>query len=111
MKVKNKPYIIAVILAVLGAGYYFYQKNQTGTGTTRYVTSTVEKSTLVTSVSGSGNVIVGQIANVDPTIGGTVANLSVAVGDSVKKGQLLFTIDNDQLGVSADQSAASLEQA
>jgi HlyD family secretion protein len=40
-----------------------------------------------------------------------VANLAVNVGDTVKKGQTLFTIVNDDLTVSNAQSTASLQQA
>jgi len=57
-------------------------------------------------------VVVDSIANVDPTISGTVANLAVAVGDSVKKGQLLFMIDDSgQLSASVAQAQASLQNA
>jgi multidrug resistance efflux pump len=61
---------------------------------------------------------VDQISNIDPTISGTVYDLSVSVGDKVEKGQLLFMIDNDELGIDAEkayslylQSKASLETA
>lgn len=110
MKLK-KSHIVAIVVVVVLGGYYWYQKSHSSTTPTQYVTSTAEKGTLITSVSGSGNVIVDQIANVDPTIGGTVANLAVAVGDTVKPGQLLFTIVNDQLGVNVAKAVASLDQA
>jgi macrolide-specific efflux system membrane fusion protein len=55
-------------------------------------------------------VTVDQLASIDPTISGTVAGLAVNVGDSVKKGQLLFTIINNDLSVSSAKSVASLQQ-
>ena len=55
--------------------------------------------------------IVDQQATIDPTISGTVTGLSVSVGDAVKKGQVLFSIENDQLDVNLANAAASLKQA
>ena len=106
---KNKYIAIAAVVVVVG-GYYWYSSRST-TQPVQYKTATVEKGVLTTSVSGSGNVVVDQISTIDPTITGTVANLAVKVGDSVKKGQLLFTIVNDQLGVNASKATSSLESA
>jgi len=119
MKKRKKKYVVisVIILAVIG-GYYWYNKSKTGNNQIEYATTAVEKGTLSTSVSGSGNVVVDQSVNIDPTITGTVTDLSVKVGDKVEKGQLLFSIDNDQLGVDASrayisylQSLQSLESA
>lgn len=107
---KNKRVIIAVII-IIGGGYYWYRKAHPAVQPVQYVTAAAEKGTLTTAVSGSGNIIVDQSVNIDPTITGTVSNLSVNVGQAVKKGQILFTIVNDQLGVSAEQAQASFTQA
>jgi RND family efflux transporter MFP subunit len=109
---KKRKYISAfIILALIAGGYYWYRKAHSTSTKVQYVTAVAEKGTLATSVSASGSIIVEQSASVDPTINGTVANLAVSVGDSVKKGQLLFNIVNDQLGVSLDQAYASYTQA
>jgi RND family efflux transporter MFP subunit len=111
MKKMKKPYLIIAALILIAGGYYWYKKTHPAVTAVQYVTTTAEKGTLVSSISGSGNVIVDQASNIDPTITGTVSNLSVNVGDFVKQGQTLFTIVNDQLGVSVSQANTSLEQA
>ncbi|MFZ2975360.1 MAG: efflux RND transporter periplasmic adaptor subunit [Candidatus Moraniibacteriota bacterium] len=111
MKFIKKHYLwIIVGLILIGGGYYWYAKSKTTTAVVQYKTTAVAKGTLISSISGSGNVIVDQSATVDPTITGTVANLAVNIGDSVKKGQTLFTIVNDQLGVDASKSYSSYLQ-
>jgi len=108
----KKKYILSIVaIIIIGGSYYWYSKANTASVAPTYKTATAEKGTLTTSISGSGNVIVDQLATVDPTISGTVAGLAVKVGDSVKKGQLLFTIINDQLGVSAAKASVSYSQA
>lgn len=95
---------VAIVFVII---YFWYQKSHTTTQAVQYKTTQAAKGSLVTSVSGSGNVIVDQSVNIDPTITGTVANLKVNIGDKVQKGQLLFTIVNDQLGVSVSQAQSS----
>ena len=110
-KIIKKPIVIVAILIIIGGGYYWYSKSKATTKAVTYKTTAAAKGTLISSISGSGNVIVDQSATVDPTITGTVSNLLVNVGDKVKKGQALFTIVNDSLSVSNAQAIASLQQA
>src|SRR6266702_4399467 len=108
---KNHKKSLIVILLLVGAGgYYWYNKTHQTAAAVQYKTVKAGKGSLITSVSGSGNVVVDQLATVDPTITGTVANLAVKVGDGVKKGDTLFTIVNNDLSVSNDKSIASLQQ-
>lgn len=112
MNMKKKRCIyLAIAIILIAGGYYWYKKTHTTGSLVQYKTQAAENGTLVSSVSASGNVIVDSSATVDPDITGTVAALAVSVGDQVKKGQLLFTIVNDQLGISANQAAASYKSA
>ncbi|MFH0929903.1 MAG: efflux RND transporter periplasmic adaptor subunit, partial [Candidatus Moraniibacteriota bacterium] len=108
---KRKKYVwVAIVLLIAGGSYYWYSKSKSTANQVQYVTATAEKGMLTSSISASGNIIVDQSATVDPTITGTVADLSVAVGDLVKKGQFLFNIVNGDLTVSVAKANASLKQ-
>lgn len=100
-----------LVIVVALAAIFWYERGGEKKTAVRYETVAVERGTLTTSITASGNVVVDQIANVDPTISGTVENLSVKAGDSVKKGDFLFYIKNDQLGVNAAKARASYEKA
>ncbi len=108
---KHKYISIAIIVILIGGGIYWYKKTHSASGTVQYKTAAAEKGTLTTSVSGSGNVIVDSSSNIDPTIDGTVTNLSVSVGDKVEKGQLLFEIQNDDLAANVTKAYSSYLQA
>ena len=76
---KHKYISIAIIVALIAGGYYWYNKSKSGATAVQYKTAAAEKGTLTTSVSGSGNVVVDNSSNVDPTITGTVSNLAVNI--------------------------------
>lgn len=108
----KSPKVILLIMVIAAIGYYYWKnKNQNSSQVIQYKTSVVEKSSLITAVTASGNIVIDQLATVDPTIAGTVSELAVNVGDSVKKGDRLFTIVNESLSVSNDKASASLQQA
>ena len=96
---------------LIAGGYYWYNSSVSPKEEKEYKTVKAEKGDITASVSGSGNVIVDDNANIDPTITGTVINLAVSVGDQVKKGQFLFEIENDELGVNVTKTFASYLQA
>ena len=101
--------VIAVI--VLGGGFYWYKKSQSGETSIRYITEAAEKGTLSSTIVVSGSIVVDSQESVDPTITGTIANLAVNVGDTVKKGDFLFNVINDDLDTSVAQAAASYQSA
>ena len=96
---------------VVIAGIYQYHRSTTTTTAVRYITGTAANATLITSVSGSGNVVADQTVQVNPSITGTVQNLSVHLGDTVKQGDTLFTIKNDSLDVTVAKAKITLLQA
>ena len=103
--------ILSVVLLVGGSGITYYLKAAAGKVSLKYVTAAATKGTLVSTISGTGNVVVDQITKVNPALSGTVSNLSVKLGDQVKKGQPLFTIVNSQLDVTVSRSYAAYLQA
>ncbi|HOF42501.1 MAG TPA: efflux RND transporter periplasmic adaptor subunit, partial [Candidatus Moranbacteria bacterium] len=109
--IRKKYFWIILFLLAAGTGYYLYSSANSESKEVRYVTARAQKGPMATSVSASGSIIVDQLVNVDPRISGTVYGLAVSVGDSVKKGQLLFMIDNDELSIDADRAYSSYLQA
>jgi RND family efflux transporter MFP subunit len=90
--------IVGFVLIVIIAGFFTWRAvRSTSSGAITYKTETVQKMTLTSSVSGLGNISLTSTSSVNPGISGTVSGLAVKVGDTVKSGQLLFTVVNDQL--------------
>ncbi len=94
----KKIFIVVLIFIFCAAGVYGYKKMHSQKGI-QYKTITAGEGDFSMAVSGSGNIIVDQSSAVEPTIDGTVSDLSANVGDKVEKGQFLFNIINDELSV------------
>lgn len=84
--------IIAVIIII--GGYFGFKSFSGGANEVRYVLASVEKGTLITSISGSGQVSVLDQADIKSKIDGNVTKVAVENGQEVKKGDILVQIDN-----------------
>jgi RND family efflux transporter MFP subunit len=92
--------VVCILVIAVVAFFVYRAVSGPATAAVSYTTGTVEKMTLTSSVSGTGNIVLPNTASVNPSISGTVKDLSVKLGDTVKKGQALFTLYNPQLDVS-----------
>lgn len=112
------PIAVILIFAAAGAGYYFWvQKTNTvaQAATPGYKTTQVRRGSITLSATGTGILVSNLQNSLSFSTSGTVAKVSVQVGDQVKAGQMLAQLDNlDQLqaGVnSAQQDLISAQQA
>ncbi len=103
---------IVAVVVILIAAFIFYSISQAQKLTkTVYQTAKVDRGTIVKSLSGTGQLASGATKDVDPEVSGTVTNLQVKLGDVVAKGDLLFSIDNDDLADTSASAADALDAA
>ena len=95
-------FFIVVLLVV--AGYFGYQKFTKGSAQTLYVLAQVEKGSVISSVSGSGQISASNQVEVKPKASGDVVKLNVVVGSNVKAGDVLAVL-NSQEGQKAVRDA------
>lgn len=91
--------IVALVLLLLGLGYFGYVKIFPTKKTITYQTGTVSKGTLVTSIATTGSITSGNTTNISTKASGTVTNVYVKNGDLVKKGQKILDISLDSDGI------------
>jgi multidrug efflux pump subunit AcrA (membrane-fusion protein) len=99
------------VVVVLVAGYLVWSVVGKKSAATRYITSQPTRGTLTLAVAGNGNVISKNSASVNPPISGTVTELTVSLGSKVKKGEVLFVIDNSSLDASVKSAKSSYQSA
>lgn len=108
-RIKARPYLSAFIcvLVVVG-GYKIYQKINPAQIQIKYVTGTVQKTTLIKSIDATGQVSQLNKLDIKATGSGTITSLPVKQGQIIHKGQVIAVIDQRSNYVSLAQAKASL---
>jgi HlyD family secretion protein len=101
---KKTSFVLLVLIIVIG---YWASGAFGSTNTeTRYVLGTVEKGTIISSISGSGQVAATDEIDIKPKVSGEITWVGVKNGDVVRAGQAIAQIDNTD----AKQDIADAEQ-
>jgi HlyD family secretion protein len=101
---------LPVLLAVI-AGVVFWLLPARLAPVTPTTTATVSQGSLTTNVSGSGSVAAARSVDLSFQQSSTITAVNVAVGDTVKTGQTLATIDTSDLKLALQQAQANLKSA
>jgi RND family efflux transporter MFP subunit len=105
-----KIIIAVVVLAALVAVAAFFVTKSSGSGPV-IKTAKVEKNSLKVTVAASGKVSAGERADVYPPTAGTLDEVYVKDGQTVKAGQKLAKMDTGPLRMAVTQAEAGVEQA
>ncbi len=115
--VKRNVFIVAgAAIIVVALVALFGWRNLTASAATtgsRLQTATIQRGTLVATVSAAGNVAAPQQAALVFQTGGRVSKVNVQVGDAVKAGQVLMELDStdQQLALKTAQTSLTSAQA
>lgn len=102
---------VIIALLLLGGGYYGYRKITIPSAETHYVLAVVQKSTLITSVSGTGQIAVSNQVEVKSKVSGDIIAVPVENGQAVKAGTVLARLDAKDAQKAVRDAAANLESA
>ena len=107
-----KP-ITAAICAAAVAAAVLVPKNSAkpAAANAQYVETRPEKRDIVNSYSADGTITAADTYTVKPMVKGTVLTADFEVGDTVNKGDVLYTIDSSDMASSVEKAQLSLEQA
>ncbi|MFA6609166.1 MAG: HlyD family efflux transporter periplasmic adaptor subunit, partial [Candidatus Paceibacterota bacterium] len=88
-----------------------YGKLTSTVGETQYITTTVKKGTIISSVTASGQVESSSQIDLKSDISDTIVYVGVKPGDKVTRGKTLFSIDNKDAQKAIRDAEISLESA
>ncbi|MBI5652164.1 MAG: efflux RND transporter periplasmic adaptor subunit [Chloroflexi bacterium] len=104
--------LIALTIVIAGGVYYWQTQNKPATTTTaRTQTATVQRGSLVATVSAAGNVTAPKQVALAFQTSGRVTKVNVQVGDRVQKDQLLMELDATDLQYAFRNAQISLSTA
>jgi HlyD family secretion protein len=101
--------IVAVVVAVAGIVALTVVRAQSGY--TKVLTGKVVRGSLVSVVSGTGQIKPKTYVNIGATAFGRITHLYVKEGDHVKKGQVLATVESVQPAANVDAQKAAIAAA
>lgn len=107
---KRVGYVALALAVALGATFALYSIYHSPSSSSAAVTRTVKvtKGTVQASVSASGNISTVENANENFTSGGTLATLTASVGEKVRAGQVLASVDSTSARSALLQATTSL---
>jgi len=108
---KKKRWLSFLILVLILTGYFGYQKLTGEKDTVQYVTASAKKSTLIVSVSGSGQVAVSDQVDIKPKVSGEIASIGVETGQEVKSGALIAQFDTKDVQEEISDAEVALANA
>lgn len=104
--------ISLIVIAALGYGGYRAWASLTSTsGETTYTLGTVASSTIVASLSETGQIAATNSVGVQPQVSGTITHIYVTAGQKVAAGQVLVTLDSTDAANKVAQAEAALATA
>src|ERR1017187_103628 len=111
-----KKLIVLVVILGIGAGGYYGWKNwqkaaSASASPERPTTATVELRSINFTVNAAGEMAPAEQVSVRPEINGKVDTLSVDLGDHLKKGELLFKLDDKELQQQRASNVTDIEKA
>ena len=102
---------VVVLIIILALSFWIYKKVSSASNETRYITTNVEKSTIITSVSGTGQVSASNQVELKAKASGDIVAIGVKSGQRVLKGALIAQIDSGDMQKSLRDAELSLQSA
>jgi HlyD family secretion protein len=111
-----KKFIILTVVLGIGTGGYYSWKNWQKTNAAsaapeRATTATVERRNINFAVNAAGEIAPAEQVSVRPEINGKVDQLPVDLGDHLKKGDLLFKLDDKELQQTRASNVTDIDKA
>src|SRR3989344_6531676 len=102
---------ISVAIAVIGGGYWTYNTLASTGSEIRYVLGTVDRATIVASVSASGQVSASNQLDIQARGSGDITSINVSPGQKVAAGTLIAQLDATDAQKAVRDAQANLESA
>jgi multidrug efflux pump subunit AcrA (membrane-fusion protein) len=111
-----KKWILLILILAVGAwGFTQWQPWQNddtaNASAARPTTAPVETRNIRFAVNAAGEIGPAEQVSVRPEVNGRIAEMPVDIGDTVKRGELLFTLDDRDLQIELESQEKEIERA
>lgn len=102
--------VSAIVVLALILGVYKTISANSGNGAARYVFAPVQRGTLATTVSGTGQISAQNQVDIKAKASGDITRIYIKAGQAVKAGDLLAQIDSRNAGVTLESAKVAYEK-
>lgn len=111
-----KNWLIAIVILGLAGGGVYYLRDwksarEDGNGSKRLSTATVEPRNIQFQINAAGEIGPADQVSVRPEVNGKISLLAVDLGDAVRKGDLLFQLDDRDLQIERESRETEIARA
>ena len=107
--------VIIVVACVAGGGWWLREKKSNGKGdsakSNRPTSATAESRDINFSINAAGEIGPADQVSVRPEVNGRILQLPVDIGDAVRKGAVLFQLDDRDLQIEKESQQKEIERA
>lgn len=109
-KIFSKKIIVIISIIAIGLGYWGYKQYSSTVGENRYILTTIGKETVISSISGSGQVSASSQVDIKSKVSGKTIYVGVVSGQEVKAGTLIAQINARDAEIALENAKLSLEK-
>lgn len=109
--VTHRVWTGVIVIALVLGGWQVVKAFTNTSQETRYITTTVQKGTIISSITASGQVEASNQIDLKPQASGQITYVGVKPGDVVKQGKGLFSINARDAQKAVNNAETSLETA
>jgi multidrug efflux pump subunit AcrA (membrane-fusion protein) len=106
---RHKIFYSLLIVVIIGFSYYKIKNSGTVSQAVTYSTAKAEKATILSTVSGSGQVSAENKVSIKPSVAGTISAVIAKEGQEVKAGDLIAQLETKDLAAEVKQAKVSVE--
>ena len=104
--------IIFILIAAIVIGGFAMKGKESGKTTYSFIrTTTLARGTLEDTINATGTISSAKTSNVTTNLNYTVKTINVSVGDTVKEGDVICTLDTDELNKQIQKEESNLSKA
>jgi HlyD family secretion protein len=107
---ENRKISILILIIILGIVYGIYKYYFSSVSIPQYTLSTVRNGSIIQVVTGSGQVSASNQTDIQSQVSGTIKTINASVGQSVKAGDLIATIDATNAMITLENARLSLSK-
>ncbi|KKS04066.1 MAG: Efflux transporter, RND family, MFP subunit [Candidatus Nomurabacteria bacterium GW2011_GWC2_41_8] len=109
--IAHKTISVVVLIIIISISYWSYKKITDTSGDIRYITAKVQRGTIISSVSGSGQVSASNQIDIKAKVSGEVVYIAAQDGQKVGTGAFIAKLDDKDAQKSVRDAEVNLESA